>query len=180
MKRRRFHPSKRIVELQTETLRRLHLVVFACYFLANVTACSVIFHLAPLSAVCVWYSSALVYCVQHLIATTAVILVITLVWWLVGNPAVWEQLCKTRQPVKVMVWSGVAGMGIDTAASLLIHFYSSGDLPTLWVPHDFSQWITTRLLVWAVAYSAAGSIQLILLQPKKRRPALDPLPKLPD
>jgi hypothetical protein len=165
--------------LQTEVLRRLHLVVFLCYFFADISASVILFHLAPLSAVCLVFPDSLVYSVQHLIATTGVILGISLVWWAIGSPAAWEQLRRSREPVRVMAWSGVGGLAIDLAASLLIRLYSSGDTPAFAAPHNFLDWIAARLLIWVGAYTVAAALMVFLLQPDKRRPALDPLPKFP-
>jgi len=177
--KRRFRPSKRIVALQTAILRHLHLIVLGCYLVAECITSPIVFHLAPFSAVCAWYQSALVYTVQHLMATVAVWLLVALVGWVIGNPAAWEQLRRSREPYRVLAWSGVAGLAADTVGSLLIRLYSAGDTPGFWVAHNFMEWIAIRLAIWAVAFALVGCVTLGLLQPGKRRPMIDPLPKGP-
>jgi len=79
----------------------------------------------------------------------------------------------------VLAWSGVAGLAADTVGSLLIRLYSAGDTPGFWVAHNFMEWIAIRLAIWAVAFALVGCVTLGLLQPGKRRPMIDPLPKGP-
>jgi len=144
----------------------MQIVLFFCFAVCELTASAVVFRFAPLNPICVWYQSALVYGVEHLIATVLVVLVIAGVWAVIGNPALWESICHTRQRGWVLFYGGLTGMAIDVVSSVLCNHFSPHTHDPVYELNSGSivPWILFRVGVWTAAYIVVAALLYALLK----------------
>jgi len=141
----------------------MQIVLFLSFFVAEIAASALLFQIAPLNPICVWYPSGWVYALGHFIPTLLVVLVTTIVWCVIGNPAFWESICRTHERSKVLLNAGLAGLGIDLIASLLAYYVASFNAGGPG-PDHILPWLLLRAGLWSVAYAAAGGAFLGVLQ----------------
>jgi hypothetical protein len=99
--------------------------------------------------------------------TFLILVVIAIGWWLMGNLAFWESICRTRQRRKILVQAGVFGLGIDLLSTLLSRFIATfSDGPHLGPQESILPWLVLRGGLWSAAYYAMGAIFFCVLQLK--------------
>ncbi len=142
----------------------MQVVLFVSFLVAEVAASIVLFRIAPLNPVCVLYPNVWAYTTGQLIASLLVLLAIAIGWWLVGNTAFWESICRTQQRGRVLFQAGLVGLGIDLVSSLLSGYIASfNDGLRLLPQQNILPWLLLRAGIWAVAYSATGAVFLWVL-----------------
>jgi hypothetical protein len=139
----------------------MQIVLFLCFLIAEIAASAGLFRIAPLSPVCTWYPNVWIYVAGHFIASFLVVAVIAIGWWAIGNMAYWESICRTRDRRRTLFRAGLAGLGIELLASLLLHTISTLDVMQ---QGSILLWLLLRAVLWAVAYAVAGGIVLWLLK----------------
>ena len=156
MPKLRFRPRKWISKLKEDLQRRMQIILFASFFAADVLASAVLFRIAPLDPVCIWYPNVWVYGMGHLVSTLLVVLVIAILWWIIGNPGAWESICRTRQRRRTLYLGGLAGAAIDLTSSIDMRYIPFSDLPHIATSGSILPWLLLRAVIWTVVYAAVG------------------------
>jgi hypothetical protein len=155
----------------------MQVVLFISLFVAEMAASFALFRIDPMNPVCVVYPSVWAYVTGHLMTSALILLAIATGWWLAGNMAEWESICRTRQRSKVLVQAGLYGLGIDLVSSLISRYIASlNDGPHPVAQESILPWLVLRGGLWSGAYYAMGTVFLCVLQLKlrSRRLAADP------
>jgi hypothetical protein len=142
----------------------MQVVLFISIAAAELTSSIALFRMDPMSPVCAGYPSIWAYAAGHFVATVLILLVIAFGWWLGGNQAAWDAICRTRQRNRVLIQGGLIGVGIDLISSVLSYFIQNmSDGPHVALQGSTPLWLLLRAGLWSGAYYAAGGVFLWLL-----------------